>query len=296
MAEPEHDPTPAPTAVVPTRAEVAAEVRKSAPGDLTPEARTMIAERKAHGALIAQMKGATWAKEIDENTIRAIAVWAKANDIDAATEIDVLGGNIYVNSKEAYRKLGELTAGGYILKHGPIDWIHSDKRLEALQAAGDEWAATENTRRLRLRVEHHVPEEATTAGVYRIWHRELSEPVVGVKWNQKGRKITINKRDGGTFQKDADPVGDLNPMETIESRAIRRAMLKLRGAVPALAERLRVQAEEAVALSEVVATARVVERERSELARVEPRQLAPGGYDLPEQVPEAEAVPVDGAA
>lgn len=259
------------TNVVPSRADVAAAVRATPPGELSEQARAMIAERKAHGALIAQLKAATWAKEMDENTVRAIAAWARQHDIDAATEIDVLGGNLYVNAKEAYRRLGELTAAGVLQGHGPADWIHRDERLEALAAAGDAWAVQESTRRARSRIEHDVPETATAACVYRIWHRDLGQPVEGCKWNQKGRTLTIKRKDGGSFEKQADPVGDLFPRETVESRAIRRAMLKLRGAVPALAERLRLLKEEAVAVSEVVATARVAERERG---RIEPRQLA----------------------
>lgn len=271
------------TSIVPTRADTAAAAKATPVGELSPQAQQMIAERKQHSALIAQLKGATWAKEIDENTIRAIAVWAKLHDVDAATEIDVLGGNIYVNAKEAYRRLGELTTAGEITKHGPIDWIHYEERLDKLAAAGDEWATEEATRRLRLRIEHNVPEEATAAGIYRIWHRALSEPVVGCKWNQKGRKITINKKDGGTWEKQADPVGDLFPMEAVESRAIRRAMLKLRGAVDTLRARWTVQQEDGVALSEVVAAAKLREPQR-----VVPHALAAPGReygDASEEVP-----------
>lgn len=244
------------TTPLPTNQELAAAVRATPAGELSPEARAMIAERKAHSLMIAQMKGATWAKEMDENTIRAIAAWARQNDIDAATEIDILGGNIYVNSKEAYRRLGELTTAGEITKHGPVDWIHADPRLDKLADAGDGWASAERMRRARLRIQHAVPDESTAAAVYRIWHRALSEPVEGCKWNQKGRRVTIKRKDGGSFEKDADPVGDLFPMESVESRAVRRALLKLRGAVPALKARLRVMQEESVPLADVIEGAR----------------------------------------
>jgi hypothetical protein len=189
--------------------------------------------RRTHGLMVQQIKGTVWAKEFDANTIRAVAEWARVNDVDPVTEIDVLGGRIYLNARLYERILSQLAGAGQI-DYAKKDWIHLDKRIEKLADEGDQEMKAESRRRMKARVQFNVPDNADAACVYRIRHRLMAEEVTGVKWHEPGKKRTIKKRDGGSFTVDADPVGDQFPFETIETRALRRCMLQLKEAFPDL--------------------------------------------------------------
>lgn len=199
--------------------------------ELSPQQKAVIEERRAHGMMVQQIKGTVWAKEFDSDTIRAVANWAKANGVEPVTEIDVLGGRLYLNARYYERTLSHLVGAGLIDYYEPR-WCHVDKRLEALADAGDVEAKELSRRRMLMRIEHNLPDEADAACVYVIKHRNMAEAITGAKAHIPGRKRTIKKKDGGSFTVDADPVGDQAPMETIETRACRRAMLKLKEAFP----------------------------------------------------------------
>ncbi len=155
------------------------------------------------------------------------------------TEIDILGGNVYIKARHYERKLGELFALGVVTRWSR-DWVQPDARLEKLaEDPENEQAKDECKRRLWERIAHGIPDEADCASVFSIWVRdpvtqlEVSTPAIGVKWHIPGKKKTIKPRGGGApFQVDADPVGDQSPNETIETRSLRRAMLKIKAAFP----------------------------------------------------------------
>lgn len=251
---------------------------------LPPAAVAAIEERKLRNAVIQQIRGATWSKDLSPDGIRAVAQWCRENDVDAATEVDVLGGRLYVNARYYERILSKLIAVG-VIDYARGEWVHADKRLDTLAAAGDAWAVEESNRRLRLRIEYRLSDEADAAMVYRIKHRAMTEPVIGTKEHIAGRKKTIRKKDGGSFTVDADPVGDQAPSETVETRALRRAMLKLKESMPDLRVAV-VNDEQGVALQEVIDQSH---EDVQELRAAEPgqRQLAAAsdfsGYGLPVQ-------------
>lgn len=183
---------------------------------LSPQQQAIVDERlQSH--LVQQIRGATWGKEWNADTIAAVATWAREQDVDPITEIDVLGGNIYIKARRYERVLSQLIAAG-VIEYARKDWVHVDKRLEKLADSGDAEAKAESLRRMKARIANNLSDEATAACVYRIKHRLMDQEVTGAKeYNPAGR---------------ADPVGKSHPTETIETRALRRAMLQLSEAMP----------------------------------------------------------------
>jgi hypothetical protein len=245
---------------------------------LTPAQQAQIEERRAHSLMVQQIKGAVWAKEFDAYTIRAVAAWSQANDIDPVTEVDVLGGNIYINSRYYERILSRLIGAGQIDYARP-DWVHVDTRLAHLAAEGDADAREESHRRQLARIEFNLHENADAACVYRIKHRLMQQEITGAKEHVPGRKRTIKKKDGSSFTVDADPIGDQAPTETIETRALRRAMLKLKEAFPDI----RIASsrdDDTIAISDVLHSAR--DEVRANQAPERPAQALPPGdpYNL----------------
>lgn len=259
---------------------------------LSPEHLARIEERKAHTQMVQAIRGATWAKvsDLSDVAVRAIGAWAIAADIDPVTEIDVLGGNVYINADYYERKLSELIGLGVIAYARP-DWIHHDQRLDVLADEGDEASRVERVRRLRERVLHNVPENADHAAVYRVKHRGMDEEITGVKFHVPGKKKTVRRKGGtGTYEVDADPIGDAAPETTIETRALRRAMLKLRAALPGDVKLASSRDEDVVSLSSMLG------EERARLARQRadaPREHfvvtgdARNPYALPDRAPDA---------
>jgi len=233
--------------------------------NLSPEMEARIEERKLHSAMVQKIRGATWGNTFDAHTIAAVAAWARENDVDPITEIDVLGGNLYLRARFYERKLSELVAAGQIEYFRP-DWVHVDKRIEKLADAGDEEMKYESRRRLKERISHNLSDDATHACIYRIKHRQMTEEATGAK------ELVPGKRK--------DPVGDAMPMETIETRSCRRAMLKLKEA----GVNVRVAStndDSTVEVAEIVAT-----NHEQVKAEREVRQIAPAASTF-------EAPPID---
>lgn len=193
--------------------DLAAPAKSSVPDLLTPAMRERVLERRARNALLGQIRANTWGKDLSAGQVHAIAEWSRRHGVDPVTEVEVLGGRLYLNANYYGRKLSVLIAKGKV-EWIRATWIHIDQRLDALAATGDEWAMEELTRRLRSRIEHRVPDECDAAMVFEVKHVAMSEPVRGVKFHDRGS----NRKD---------PVGDSFPTETIETRAMRRAMLFL---------------------------------------------------------------------
>jgi hypothetical protein len=244
MTNPEHTPT---RALAPRPA-------------LPPELQARIEERRLQSAMVQRIRGAIWGQQFDATTIAAVAAWAREQDVDPITEIDVLGGNIYLRARYYERQLSRLIAAG-LIEYARPDWVHVDKRLEQMAKAGHAGALAEAERRTMARVEYNLSDDADAACVFRIKHRQMTEEVTGAKQHIPGGR--------------KDPVGDAMPMETIETRALRRAMLKLREAVPDLP----------VAVShddDFVTVAEVVQANHDRLkAEREPKQIAAAPTEAP---------------
>jgi hypothetical protein len=270
-------------------------VERSRESIMTPQMRASLQERKEWNALVNTLRGQVWAKEnMSESQVKAVAEWATRNGIDPVREVDVLGGRVYVNANYALRKLSELTHAGYIESHG-ARWIHYDARLEEEVKAGEEWALKEMRERRRERIMRAVPEASTEACVYWIKVRSLDEPVCGVKYHEQGKVVKRKKSDGSTYNRDADPIGDQAPIETVETRALRRAMRALVSIIPGLSAIEQVISEEGKAVSRVLQDAREEERRQAALTptRGDEKLLAAADYtsDAVQQIPQREPVP-----
>ena len=201
---------------------------------LSPAVVAELARRKNQHLVAAKMSEMNWGKSMDEMTRRAVAAYLEKNRLDV-TEIDVLGGNLYRNSRYYKRRLAEMVEDGKI-EYIKSDWVHDDKRL-ALH--GDEWSTTEKTRRDRVRIEYGIPEAAVGACVFRVKLHGVNMEITAAKWC-----------GGGT--RTADPVGDKFPMESSETRACRRAMTLVASSIPALRWHEDDLSEQGVELSGVI--------------------------------------------
>lgn len=169
--------------------------------------------------LVVQAK--EWGKNLGEASIRALITWGKAWDVDVATEVDILGGNIYRNANYYLRKLAELV-DLEVVDYACADYVHIDDRLEKL---GTPAAIAEIGRRLGERIKYGLRDESAAACVFRIKLHNLSEEIIGTAecgWTGKGSKPGKS-----------DPVGNSEPVKTSETRSIRRAMRKVTTHIPA---------------------------------------------------------------
>lgn len=185
---------------------------------MAPEKEARLAEIKAQNAMAAQIRGQMWAKDASHETIRAVAEYCRQNGLDPVRHVELLGGRVYLTATLYEERAAPLIQRGILIPREP-DFINADPRLDALANAGDEWAVNERTRRMRLRIEHNVPEKATAAVIQRIEIAATGRTVVGVNWC-----------GGGVRQR--DPVGDTEPTKTAITRAGRRAWKQVAEAVP----------------------------------------------------------------
>lgn len=214
-------------------------VSPAAIGVLPPEVQQRLELRKLSNQIAGKLAEMNWGKQMDLTTRRAIADWGQRYGVDPATEIHVLGGNIYLNASYYLRRLAGLIARG-VVEYAYADHIEDDERLKAMGGDG----VGEANRRLRERIMYQVPDKAAAAVVFRIKLRSMTREIVGVKWC------------GGGTRKN-DPVGDANPVETAESRAARRAIRQIITHVPEDASEI-IEAEDAAeVLSETVTQRRV---------------------------------------
>ncbi len=188
-------------------------------GVLPPEVRNAIALRKMQNQVASQLASMNWGKALDLDTRRALADWGQTMGVDVSTEIDVLGSNIYLNSRFYLRKLGELIASG-VVEYAYADHVEHDDRLTTLGAEGE----GEASRRLRERLMYRLDDKAVSAVVFRVKLRNMEREVTGAKQCGTGKKTSYGKL--------ADPVGEEFPTETSESRAARRCMRLLVTHVP----------------------------------------------------------------
>lgn len=190
---------------------------KSARELLPPEIQAEIAHNKMKNEVAAAIRGTVWGKDLNAAQTRAVAEYARVNNIDAVRHIEVLGGKIYLTA-ELYEERGApLMQARVVIKDEP-DYINVDERLDKLAASGVDWAKAEVERRQRERIRWRAPEEAKAIVVQRIYIAGVEKPIVGVNWC------------GGTSKR--DPVGDAEPTKTAASRAARRAWKQIVEVIP----------------------------------------------------------------
>jgi hypothetical protein len=204
-------------------------------GQLPAHLAAALESRKVANLVAAKLAEQNWGKALDQATRRAVAEWGQRHRVDVTTEIDVLGGRIYLNAAFYLRKLGELVEAG-VVEYAVPDYVHADKRL---QEVGTPEANAEHERRLMERIRWGVPEGAAAACVFRVKLRKLDKEIVGVNWC------------GGGVRK-GDPVGDAEPTKTAASRAARRALRQLVSHVRQEAERITRAEADAVEIGVVI--------------------------------------------
>jgi hypothetical protein len=200
--------------VVATREQGREQMRKA----ISPEAQRAVEENKARNALIQQIRGTTWSKELNADTIRAVAQYCRENNLDAVRHVEVLGGRIYLTA-DFYDERGASFIRDGIIQPMEPDYINADTRLDELAQKDDGWAKEERERRLRARIQFNVPESAKAAVVQRFRITATGAVVTGVNWCgvQGGKK---------------DPVGDAEPAKTAQTRARRRAWRQIADVIP----------------------------------------------------------------
>lgn len=191
--------------------------------------------RKVANLVAAKIAEQNWGKVLDQSTRRAVAEWGQRHAVDVTTEIDVLGGRVYLNAAFYLRKLAELVEAG-VVEYALPDYIHADKRLLEV---GTPEANAEHERRIMERIRYGVPEGAAAACVFRVKLRRLEREIVGINWC------------GGGVRK-GDPVGDAEPTKTAASRAARRAMRQIVSHVRDDARRITAAEADAVAIGVVI--------------------------------------------
>jgi hypothetical protein len=198
-------------------------------GVLPAEAQALIQQRRLQREIAVAIASETWGKDLDHDMCMAVASYCQQNKLDHS-EIEILGGNLYRNAKYYKRRLAEAVEDG-LVEYYRSDYVHVDGRLEEAVAAGNEWAVGERDRRFQERVMRGVPDAATGACIARIKMVGADGEFVATKWCGGG---TQKKRGKGGTVYDGDPVGDLFPIESSETRAIRRVMQLVISSIPHL--------------------------------------------------------------
>jgi hypothetical protein len=203
---------------------------------------TTIADIRRRNAVVAQIKGAMWAKECSGETIRAVADYCRENQLDATRHVEILGGRIYLTANFYEERGAPLVQSGAVIIEEPMH-INADDRLDKMATSDGpnaEWAKAESAKRARLRVECNVPEGAKGAVIQRLTVTATGRAVVGVNWC------------GGTSKR--DPVGEAEPSKTAVTRAARRAWKQIAAVLPDYgAQVLPLEASARVAIREEVA-------------------------------------------
>lgn len=171
----------------------------------------------------------SWGRNMSEHAQYAVARWSLEAGIDPARHIDILGGRIYVNAQFYLDGLAAMPEFHY------DEWeviAPLDTRTISAEVLGAERAAALvreqqeiNARRLALQMQYSVPQDinefpATAAAVLVTLHFRDGTKVAGVNW--AGSRGRTKGQRGGAF----DPVGDVEPVKTALTRALRKAALK----------------------------------------------------------------------
>lgn len=208
-------------------------------------------QRREIADMARAFRNTLWGKDLPEATARSIAHWCKRHGVDA-TEVSVLGGQPYIEATYYLRRLASLDAT--LIEYAFADHVHADARLltlmeEPIPEDADEAtreailanraaARREHYRRVAERIKHSLPDSAVAAVVYRVKKRGMEREFTGADWcGGKGKK-TQRKKDGTTYEREIDPIGDAEPRKTAETRAARRCLRQVIATFPSLNEHL----------------------------------------------------------
>lgn len=252
-------------------------------GKLPPEMQAVVEIRRANNIIAAQIAETNWGKGMDRETRRAIAEWGRRHEIDVTTEINVLGGGVYINANFYMGRLAKMVERG-VVEYAVADHVEVDSRLAEFP--------DELKRRKLERIRYQLPEKAVSAVVARIKLFRVPVEFTAAKWC--GGRGT---NSGGKFK---DPVGEEFPVETSETRAFRRCLKQLVSHIPDEVRRIQMAEEDAeVSLNGVLEQS--AKQQKLEI-EVEQRQIVAGkapvmdgmkGYGEPEPVPVAAAAPLE---
>lgn len=184
-------------------------------GSLPDAVKAQLTIQRQRNIVAAQIAGTNWGKGLDLETRRALADWANRAGIDPATELNVLGGSFYKNAYYYMRRLSEM-ADAKMVVYAYVDHVEVDARLVTMANRTDNTeiaaaARAEIDRRTMMRIQYAIPDKATGASIFHIMLTTVPHEFSAAKWC-----------GGGTRAK--DPVGDEFPVETSETRSIRRTM------------------------------------------------------------------------
>lgn len=249
---------------------------------LTPAQRALIATRKNANIVAAQMAGTNWGKGLDVATQRAVSDWGLRTGIDVATEIYVLGGNIYLNAQMYINRGIDLIMRGILLDYNQR-FIHEDPHLELIAkevlpsnasdaeraelAAAQADARREIRQRRLLRIKHSVPDDAKIKCVVLteiVLAAMPHTPFYGLKWTPHSNA------------QHNDPIGTHYPQETALTRSARRAWKQVVRQIPEI-QRFIIGAEDDAAAN--VNDLLKAHHERSLGSGEGPKQLTEGTID-----------------
>lgn len=222
MTAPQQSSTPAPADATTSAAsttngsdEPSESKTKLAIGMLPDEVKQGLILARQRNVVSAEIASANWGKGLDRDTRFRVAEWSQSVGLDPATELYVLGGNFYKNANYYLRKLSEMIEAG-LVEYAYADHVEVDPRLETmakrtdnLELAGQ--ARAEIDRRTMMRIQYNIPDKAESSVVFHLKLNRVPVEFTAAKWC-----------GGGTRKK--DPVGDEFPVETSETRAIRRTL------------------------------------------------------------------------
>lgn len=246
---------------------------------LSPAQRAQIALRKNANIVAAQIAGTNWGKGLDVATQRAVSDWGLRTGIDVATEIFVLGGNIYLNAQLYINRGIDLIMRGILLDYNQR-FIQDDEQLdfivrEVLPATASaeeradlaiaQAAARREVRERRLlRIKHgapHKPEIKAIVLTEIVLAAMPHTPFYGLKWCPHPNA------------KSDDPVGTQYPQESALTRSARRAWKQVVRQIPEV-QRFIIGAEEDAAAN--VNDLLKAHHERNLAAGEGPKQLTEG--------------------
>lgn len=215
--------------------------------------------------VIVQLAGAiaalSWGKEMDVPTRRSVAAYCNQYGIDPLTELDLLGGSLYLNADYWLRRLGELAAQG-IVTGWELVHIQADERVR-LMLADDKLPADIRERARKVwydalfeRIRRNAPEEAEAICICRIFVKGVDTPIEGCKWGGNGTSVKQPRRGG---EMNPNPIVEENATLAVESQAVRRAMRQLASHMPAVVTDPKVLDEELARVSVRMVEARDAE-------------------------------------
>lgn len=234
-------------------------------GNLPDAVKNALIIKRQQNIVAAQIAGTNWGKGLDLATRRALSDWAMRAGLDPATELDVLGGRFYKNAQYYQRRLSELVEQNKVV-YAYVEHVENDPRLAKIAADKTDppraaRALGEMKRREDMRIQYGIPDKAVGASIFHIMLTNVGFEFSAAKWC-----------GGGTRQK--DPVGDEFPIETSETRALRRGMRLIAAQNPGLAHLVEVNDDDTI-------DADIGETLRAGLLRAKNDQIAAAAASIP---------------